>query len=210
MHLFQMVFVDVLVEEWLLSAQIQRRFIPGSFFYYFLTTSWRKVVESNIINGATVDRIPLKKFPEFKVQFPALDAQERIASILSAYDDLIENNRRRIQLLEQAARLLYREWFVRLHFPGHEHVKIKDGVPEEWEKKKLSDLCEEVHESVKPDAIEPDTPYIGLEHIPRRSISLSEWGLAEDVISNKNSFHEGDILFGKIRTVFSQSGDCFH
>ena len=61
--------------------------------------------------------------------------QTEVASILSAYDDLIENNRRRIQLLEQAARLLYKEWFVRLRFPGHEHVKVKDGVPEGWERK---------------------------------------------------------------------------
>ena len=61
--------------------------------------------------------------------------QVEIASILSAYDDLIENNRRRIQLLEQAARLLYKEWFVRLRFPGHEYVKVKDGVPEGWERK---------------------------------------------------------------------------
>ena len=66
--------------------------------------------------------------------------QKRIASILSAYDNLIENNRRRIQLLEQSARLLYKEWFVHLRFPGHEHVKIKDGVPEGWEKKHLSSL----------------------------------------------------------------------
>ena len=68
--------------------------------------------------------------------------QDRIASILSAYDDLIENNRRRIRLLEQAARLLYKEWFVHLRFPGHEHVKIKDGVPEGWERKPLGDLVE--------------------------------------------------------------------
>jgi type I restriction enzyme S subunit len=66
--------------------------------------------------------------------------QEAVASILSAYDDLIENNRRRIQLLEQAARLLYKEWFVHLRFPGHEHVTIPDGVPEGWEKKHLSEL----------------------------------------------------------------------
>ncbi len=66
---------------------------------------------------------------------------KRIASILSAYDDLIENNRRRIQLLEQAARLLYKEWFVHLRFPGHEHVKIIEGVPEGWERQSLSDLA---------------------------------------------------------------------
>ena len=65
---------------------------------------------------------------------PTVQQQERIASILSAYDDLIENNRRRIALLEEAARLLYREWFVHFRFPGHEHVKIIDGLPEGWER----------------------------------------------------------------------------
>lgn len=67
--------------------------------------------------------------------------QDHIVEILSAYDDLIENNRRRIQLLEQAARLLYKEWFVHLRFPGHEHTPIIDGVPEGWEKKRLGDVA---------------------------------------------------------------------
>ena len=70
--------------------------------------------------------------------------QRAIAAILSPYDDQIENNRRRIALLEEAARLLYREWFVHLRFPGHEHVAIKDGVPEGWERKKIADVCETV------------------------------------------------------------------
>ncbi|WP_103336076.1 restriction endonuclease subunit S [Pseudotabrizicola formosa] len=76
-----------------------------------------------------VDRNVLHKI---KVRCPDPQAQERIVSILSAYDDLIENNRRRIGLLEQAARLLYREWFVHLRFPGHETVKTVDGLPEGW------------------------------------------------------------------------------
>jgi type I restriction enzyme S subunit len=76
-----------------------------------------------------------------KVSVPSFSQQDQIIEILSAYDDLIENNRRRIQLQEQAARLLYREWFVHLRFPGHEHVKIKDGVPEGWEKKPLGEVA---------------------------------------------------------------------
>ena len=67
--------------------------------------------------------------------------QRRIADILSAYDELIENNRRRIALLEQAARELYREWFVRLRFPGHQNTRIVDGLPEGWERKKIADVC---------------------------------------------------------------------
>ena len=71
---------------------------------------------------------------ELKVRCPDIKVQERIADILSAYDDLIENNRRRISLLEEAARLLYQKWFVRLRFPGHEHTRIPNRVPEGWER----------------------------------------------------------------------------
>jgi type I restriction enzyme, S subunit len=120
----------------------QTKVNPRFLHYYFLTPAWRAVVESNVISGATVDRIPLIRFPDFEVRLPLLGIQERIASILSAYDDLIENNRRRTQLLEQAARLLYKEWFVHLRFPGHEHVKVIDGVPEGWGKEPLGDVVE--------------------------------------------------------------------
>jgi type I restriction enzyme S subunit len=108
--------------------------------YYFLSQNWRSTVESNIISGATVDRIPLEKFPDFPVILPSLSEQKQIASILSTYDDLIENNRRRMALLEDAARQIYQEWFVRLRFPGYEHTRIVDGVPEGWDKCRISDL----------------------------------------------------------------------
>ena len=76
-----------------------------------------------------------------KVEVPEDPSEQAaIASILTTYDDLIENNRRRIQLLEQSVRLLYKEWFVHLRFPGHEHVRVVDGVPEGWEKKSLGEL----------------------------------------------------------------------
>ncbi len=118
--------------------------VPRFLHYFLMTPGWKAVIEANIINGATVDRIPIKKFPDFVVSIPSIKMQRSIVDVLSAYDDLIENNRRRIQLLEQAARLLYKEWFVHLRFPGHEHTKIQDGVPEGWEKKRISDVCETV------------------------------------------------------------------
>lgn len=83
-----------------------------------------------------------KFLKEQKIELPPIRSQRRIASILSAYDDLIENNRRRIQLLEQAARLLYKEWFVHLRFPGYERAKIIDGVPEGWERKTLGEIAD--------------------------------------------------------------------
>ena len=79
-----------------------------------------------------------------EVESPPMETQLRIASILSRYDSLIENYQKQIKLLEEAAQRLYKEWFVDLHFPGHENTKIVDGVPEGWEKKKLHDFAEVV------------------------------------------------------------------
>jgi len=87
-----------------------------------------------LFTGATIKHLPREKLAKVEIAFPQLDVQRRIADILSTYDDLIENNRRRMALLEESAWLLYREWFVRLRFPGHEHTRITDGVPEGWER----------------------------------------------------------------------------
>lgn len=134
------------------------------------------------------------------------EKQDAIASVLAAYDDLIENNRRRIRLLEQAARMLYEEWFVRRRFPGHEGMTATNGIPEGWKTKPLSALSNEVRESVDPKTLPPDTAYIGLEHMPRRSITLNEWTSSEAVESTKLAFREGDVLFGKIRPYFHKVG----
>lgn len=109
-------------------------------YYYFYSPAWRSVIQEHTVTGATVDRIPLVSFPDFLVELPDLPTQRRIASILSAYDDLIENNRRQIKLLEEAAQRLYREWFVELRFPGHEGMKVVDGVPEGWKRVQIKDL----------------------------------------------------------------------
>ncbi|MGE3729357.1 MAG: restriction endonuclease subunit S [Lysobacterales bacterium] len=160
--------------------------------------------------GATAKHVNMKDIRRVELSgLPSLPDQRAAGSMLSAYDDLIENNRRRMALLEEAARQLYREWFVRLRFPGHEHTRITDGVPEGWERKTLGDVCKEIRETVQPDALEPDTPYIGLEHLPRRSIALGEWGTTEQVTSSKHRFREGDILFGKIRPYFHKVGMAF-
>jgi len=92
--------------------------------------------------GAATQYLTKGILDNFQVALPSILEQDRIASILSAYDDLIENNRRRITLMEQSARLLYKEWFVHLRFPGHEHVKITDGVIEGWKKRELSEISD--------------------------------------------------------------------
>ena len=111
-------------------------------YYYFYSDAWRVVIQENTVLGATVDRIPLIKFPDFLIDLPPLVTQHRIADILSAYDNLIENNQKQIKLLEEATQRLYKEWFVDLRFPGYEDVKIVDGVPEGWKKDTIDSRIE--------------------------------------------------------------------
>ena len=85
-------------------------------------------------------RIAISSIKGYPMPLPPIEEQNYIATILSRYDSLIENYQKQIKLLEEAAQRLYKEWFVDLHFPGHENTKIVDGVPEGWEKKTLSDI----------------------------------------------------------------------
>ena len=174
--------------------------IPRFLHYYFLCDHWRSVVESNVIRGATVDRIPITRFPDFEVRIPDIGTQRRIASVLSAYDDLIENNRRRIQLLEQAARLLYKEWFVHLRFPGHEHVKIKAGVPEGWEGKPLGEVTPlNYGKSLKKD-----------DRLPG---SVPVYGSSGIVGTHNRAMVNGPTIIvgrkGNVGSVYWSSEDCF-
>ena len=113
-----------------------------NFVYAWLSSPLMVRYLESMNNGGAVPLLNLGIIRKVPVPLPPIETQGRIAAILSAYDDLIENNRRRIALLEEAARLLYREWFVHFRFPGHEHVKIIDGLPEEWSRHPFSDLAD--------------------------------------------------------------------
>lgn len=108
------------------------------FVYYLLRLNTPYIFSFN--SGIDTPIVPKSVFEKIKLAVPSLLIQRKIAAILSAYDDLIENNNRRIAILEKMAEELYREWFVRLRFPGHEKVKIVKGVPEGWKAKKLKDI----------------------------------------------------------------------
>ncbi len=114
-------------------AKVNTRFL----FYYFFSPEWRSTVARNMLSGSTVDRIPLSEFPRFEIALPPLDVQDQIAGTLSGYDDLIENNIRRIAIVEEMAQAIYREWFVNFHFPGHQQVEMVESelgpIPEGWE-----------------------------------------------------------------------------
>jgi type I restriction enzyme, S subunit len=189
---------------------IDDRRIDRTFLYYLLNTHEYRAQVRGSATGSTVRHTAPDRIKSCSVYIPTdVNYQRQIGETLAAYDALIANNRRRIALLEDAAAQIYREWFVRLRFPGHEHVVIAQGIPEGLERKTLGDLCDQIRESATPDTLDPDTRYIGLEHIPRRSISLCEWGSVEEVTSSKHRFQEGDILFGKIRPYFHKVGLAF-
>ena len=118
--------------------------LSSQYLRYIIASPAFCAYAKNIMGGTNVPHMSGDQIRAFPFSLPQKADQQRISSILSAYDDLIGNNRRRIQLLEEAARLLYKEWFVHLRFPGHERVSITDGVPEGWEKKKIEDVCKTV------------------------------------------------------------------
>ena len=117
-----------------IKIELPKEQLDPQFFYYYLIqpniTEW---LERNAI-GSTMLNLNTSIIGRIQVPDIGIAKQKAIAFILKTYDNLIENNLRRIQLLEESARLLYREWFVHLRFPGHEHVKIVEGVPEGWQK----------------------------------------------------------------------------
>ncbi len=114
------------------SSILEKRYL----YFLFNTHSVRGQIRGSA-SGTKVRHTAPERVYRVLVRVPDVRTQGKIADILSAYNNLIENNRRRIALLEESARLLYREWFVYLRFPGHEHVKAVDGIPEGWERKVL-------------------------------------------------------------------------
>ncbi|SHM93609.1 restriction endonuclease subunit S [Fibrobacter sp. UWB7] len=109
-------------------------------FYWFLYAGKRGALDQ-YFTGATIKHMPGEKLKQVVIDKPPLKTQKRIADVLSAYDDLIENNQKQIKLLEEAAQRLYKQWFIDFKFPGHETTKIVDGLPEGWKKEKLVDLA---------------------------------------------------------------------
>ena len=115
--------------------------VDHRYLMYYLRSPIGQGAIRNRTGGTSQPKLALYKIVDIDFPYRPLSIQKSIASILSAYDDLIENNQRRIQLLEQSAQLLYKEWSVHLRFPGHEHVNITDGVPEGWTKKPLGEIA---------------------------------------------------------------------
>lgn len=141
------------------------------------------------------------------IEYRDIDEQKRIADILSAYDNLIENNNKRIRLLEQMAENLYKEWFVRFRFPGYEHIKFIDGIPSDWQILRMCDFCyvtDGTHDTPKP-VNEGGVPLVTGKCIKNGFIDFNEpYNISyqdHESISKRSGLQTGDILFSNIGTV---------
>lgn len=171
---------------------------PGICDDYFLTVWFAQANISGYITGAAQPKLSQGNLKRIKVRFPPYDTQIGISEVLSAYDDLIENNTRRIKILEEMAQTIYRGWFVKFRFPGHEKVRMTDSslgpIPEGWEVKRASEAIE-----VNPRTKVPkdgEKPFVPMGSLLRDSMLI---GQVELRIGNSGSkFRNGDTLFARI------------
>ena len=131
------------------------------------------------------------------ITLPEISEQRTIANVLGALDDKIELNRQMNETLEALAQTLFKNWFAEV---------AATKLPKGWRESTLGEVAENPRRGIQPDEIKSSTPYIGLEHMPRRCIALSEWGHADKLESNKFEFERGEILFGKLRPYFHKVG----
>jgi type I restriction enzyme S subunit len=176
--------------------------------------------------GTTTKFVTAPILSNAPLSLPSIGEQRRIATILGTLDDKIALNRRISETLESTARALFKSWFVDYDpvraksegrdpgipqpladlFPGSFQESAVGEIPQGWVVRTLGDVAEHHRRGIGPDQIAQRTPYIGLEHMPRRSIALPDWGYADGLGSNKSEFESGDVLFGKLRPYFHKVG----
>lgn len=170
-------------------------------YYWILSYEGQKKIDA-IAKGTAQKAVPIALIKDIEISIPDIKTQHRIASILSAYDDLIENNQKQIKLLEEAAQRLYKEWFVDLRFPGYENTPVVDGVPEGWRQGILNDIVCNVGKAEKKENRIKYKYYLPIDCLPKQSLvytNTNDINLAE---SSLISFSQSDILFGAMRPYF--------
>ena len=202
-----------------------RQSVTDTAFSYYLTR-WSRVRQyavEQMTGTSGRQRVPTESLDYLRVLIPPLPEQRAIAHVLGTLDDKIELNRRMNETLEAMARALFKSWFVdfdpvRARMEGRDtglprHIADLfpdsidgEGEPEGWVLGTLEDVANCPKRGISPADVAAVTPYIGLEHMPRHSISLTKWGSAGKVTSNKSVFKAGEFLFGKLRPYFHKVG----
>jgi type I restriction enzyme, S subunit len=188
-----------------LQIVVDEKHLLPEFLYYFMeqeeAVRW---LEQHAV-GTTMLNLSAAIVAELPLKYPVPAVQQRIANILSAYDELIENNQRRMALLEEAARQIYREWFVRLRFPGYEHTRITKGVPEGWDRVPTPEAVE----------INPSTKLS--DEVEHWSVEMADLPIGNMVIQQAtrregrsgSKFRNGDTLFARITPCLENGKTAF-
>lgn len=175
------------------NAVIPNKEFDGVFLYYCLRTrlAYVKQLDSGTTSGR--ENVSKSSFSNITLKAPSLPTQKKIASVLSAYDNLIENNNKRIKISEQMTENLYKEWFVRFRFPGHETTPIENGIPKGWEVKKIKDCVKRLpfNQTYKANELEPEGKVIVVDQSADAYI-----GFHNNEPSHKANVESPILLFG--------------
>ena len=181
--------------------------VESGFLNYFLTGPYVQGLIQAKTNGATVAHLNMGDVRTMELpEIPPLSTQQRIAGILSAYDELIAVCQRRVTILESMARALYREWFVCFRYPGHESVPLVPSalgdIPQGWEVKNLGALLTYNRSATKPGPHLEGRRYVPIDCLPAKSLALLDAKPIAEAQSSLQLFETGDILFGAMRPYF--------
>ena len=181
--------------------------LNSKYLYYWIKSNDGQKILYNTTIGSSQKALTISALKNIEIPLPPVNIQCRIADALSAYDDLIENNRKQIKLLEEAAQRLYKEWFVDLRFPGYEHTKITDGVPEGWEKCSLGDVIEfDPKIQLTKDQMKQFVPMSALS---TSSMVLDMAEFSETTSNSGSKFQNGDTLLARITPCLENGKTAF-
>jgi len=195
------------------SSRIDKVFL----FYLlkYLKPNFAEIARNKQTTG--LGHVTINDLKNLEVRIPIQSTQQAIANCLSLFDSKINLNHQMNKTLEAIGQAVLKRWFVDFEFPNENGKPYKSSggkmmdsalgeIPEGWTIGCFGDIAYNLRNVVSPGSVESETPYIGLEHMPRKSIALGDWGYAKDVDSNKFSFSQGNILFGKLRPYFHKVG----
>ena len=189
-------------DGWPLNTALYAKDFHGNnpkYVYYFLQTMHLEQYNA----GAGVPTLNQNHLHSLKILIHELPTQQKIASILSAYDNLIQNYKKQIEALQTTASELYKEWFVRFRFPGWQNAKFENGIPEGWKIIRLKEIAKDVGKVItKTDINYEKDVYIPIDCIPNHNMALTEVSDIANAESSLQHFESGDILFGAMRVYF--------
>ncbi len=228
----QIKFLPVALAQRIVTLRGKPGLLDNRYLLYLLQSQEMQEKLVGRSSGTTVIGIKQSELRKIEVALPPISEQRAIAHFLGTLDDKIELNRKQNETLEAMARALFKAWFVDFEpvrakmegrwqrgqslpgLPAHLYDLFPDRlveselgeIPEGWRAGTLGDVATHPRRSIQPDQIKKGTPYIALEHMPKRCVALAEWGMADDLESNKYEFKRGEILFGKLRPYFYKVG----